>query len=289
MLNLFAACRNNGQLLVKRVPLDRSVQEAVEEMFTRQERQFRENVTDEVPFDGDWKAESNEVLTLGVPGEARVFVDVMKENAIAIPTIDTSNFDQEGIRALFTTSETGGKSVVLIQLFTIAQVLSRKFPLVMRGNTFRELTDPSFAFGAKLEGIIEDDVLKFKSFFNVRKIIGSMSAHFRAATDKEMREFAAHESIEVENVESFIELADETTRKLVRAVAEAKTLDKYSTTSVVEAARSVGVELNARGDRLVLPTKRAELKRVVRFLDDGLYEAPLTRRRYETNSKKLVR
>ena len=288
MANLFAACQHNGRLLAKRVPLDSSVQEAMELMFASQEEEFRRVGNEEVPFDGGWKADENEVLVVQAPEDAAVFVEAVTANPISVPVIDTRNFVDEGIRGLFTKSEQSEKCIVLVQLFTAAQVLSRRFPLILRGDAFRQLREAAFAFGTKLECIIEDERIKFKSFANLRKIIGSMSEHLRAATDEEMRQFAQHDRIEVSDVEAFIELTDETTRKLVRAVDGAGTLDEYSAYSIVEAAASVGLELESKGDRIVLPMNRGDLKNVVRFLDDGLFEAALTKRRYVTNSKRPV-
>ena len=42
MPNLFAACRMDGELLVKRVSLNAAVQQAVIDLFEAQERDFRE-------------------------------------------------------------------------------------------------------------------------------------------------------------------------------------------------------------------------------------------------------
>ncbi len=154
MSNLFAACRQNGQIIAKRVPLDRNAQKEVRSMFARQEAQFREDVTDEVQFDGGWKADDNEVLTLEVPSDAAVLVETVETNALSIPIIDTGNIEREGIGGLFTKSDSNGEgSVVLVQLFTAAQVLSRRYPLIMRGNTFEKLVDAAFAVGSKLECI----------------------------------------------------------------------------------------------------------------------------------------
>ena len=42
-------------------------------------------------------------------------------------------------------------------------------------------------------------------------------------------------------------------------------------------------------DKIKVPTDRAGLKQLLRFLDDGLYEASLSGQRYVTNSKKKVK
>jgi len=58
--NLFAACRMDGELSAKRVHLDATVQQAIENIFAQQEAAFREGVTDEVAFDGSWKPDDEE-------------------------------------------------------------------------------------------------------------------------------------------------------------------------------------------------------------------------------------
>ena len=67
MPNLFAACRVDGELLVKRVRLDAAVQQAVIDLFEGQERDFREGVTTEVPFTGNWNPDPEEILTIDIP------------------------------------------------------------------------------------------------------------------------------------------------------------------------------------------------------------------------------
>ena len=68
--NLFAACRKNGNLVAKRIRLDATVQQAVEDVFATQEGKFRDGVQCEVPFDGSWTPDSDEFLTVEVPDEA---------------------------------------------------------------------------------------------------------------------------------------------------------------------------------------------------------------------------
>ncbi len=290
--NLFAACRANARVVVKRIRLDRHVQEAIQQVFADQERSFRRNVTEEVEFDGGWKAEPNEILTLKIPDDARVFLEAAEQNPTSIPTLDTKNFASEGIRALFTTTRNtanNGRPIVLIQLFRATQLLSTKWLLILRGDVFTRMEKAAFTVGQKLECIIEDERVKFKSFHNVRQIIGSMGKEFRAATEQEMHAFAAHASIVVDDVEGFVSRADETVRKMVRTIAVAGLLEEFAPNRIIEAGKHVGFNLDESSGRIVLPNNVKELKRVLHFLNDGLYRAPLTKRRYITNSKRPVR
>lgn len=283
--NLFAACRINKELKAKRVHLDRSVQQDIETIFRDQEADFRQDVTDEVDFDGDWKPEPNEFLTIDVPQEAQIFVDAINSNAVSIPSIDTKEFGQEGIKALFTGFSNNGSTKVLIQQFSSRQMLSNKFALVFQGNAFRRLVDQAFTLDTSLTCILEDGKLKFKSFHKMRSII-DLSDFYREATETEVRSFAKHPTFKVADVERFLSQSDQTIRKLIHSVTRMETLDNYSAKAIKEAAKDVKMDIAMKKRRIVMPESRAEVKILLHFLNDGLYEAPLSKQRYVTNSKK---
>jgi hypothetical protein len=115
--NLFAACRIDGELIAKRVRLDNTVQQAVEAVFNNQEAEFRRGVTSEVDFDGSWKPDEDEVLSIDVPQEGALFADTIDANPLSIREIDTAHFDTEGIKALFTGVRVNRATKVLVQGF----------------------------------------------------------------------------------------------------------------------------------------------------------------------------
>lgn len=283
--NLFAACRINKELRAKRVHLDRSVQQDIETIFKDQEADFRQDVTDEVSFDGDWKPEPNEFLTIDIPQEAKIFVESIDSNAVSVPSINTKEFGQEGIKALFTGSSNRGSTKVLIQQFSSRQMLSNKFALVFKGNAFRRLVDQAFTLDTSLTCILEDEKLKFKSFHKMRSII-DLSDFYREATETEVRSFAKHPTFEVADIERFLSESDQTIRKLIHSVTCMETLDKYSAKEIKEAAKDIKMDIPIKKRRIVMPESRAEIKILLHFLNDGLYEAPLSKQRYVTNSKK---
>ena len=285
--NLFVACRVGNELIAKRVRIDFSVQQAIEDVFTDQERQFRNGVTDEVEFDGSWKPEENEVLVMDIPQDAQVFVNTIIVNAVAIPELDTASFDHENIKALFTGSVNNGATKVLIQQFSPRQVLSRRFSLLQDGNAFRRMTDQAFSLDNSLACIAEDGKLKFKSFHKMRSV-ANLGDTYRVATNQEVQKFADHASFEVVDQAAFLETSDQISRKLIHAINRSGRLDTHTVPQIELAAKAVGIEINTNGGRIVMPTNRAEVKRLLRFLEDGLYEAPLSGQRYITNSKRPV-
>ena len=285
--NLFAASRTDDGLISKRIPVNSEVQQALESLFVEQERSFFEGITEEVEFDGSWKPEINEVLTLDIPDEANAILNAISNNPISVPTINTANFVDENIRALFTNFMDGNSSKILVQRFTPQQILTKKFSLLQDGNTFGKIIEPAFSLDLKLVCVIQDNKLKFKSFHNLRTIF-SLLETYREATDQEVLGFCNHSNIAVVDSEQFKENADQTIRKLIHAIVRAETLNNNSARQIQQRARQNGISIRISDGKLVFPEERAEVKKLLYFLDDGLYVGPISQQRYITNSKRPI-
>ena len=283
--NLFAACRIGGELVPRRVQLDRTIQEQVEGVFAHQGQRFFEGVDEEVPFDGRWKPDENELLTLEVTSEAEMFQETLSKNPTSVEPLDLGNFTNTGVKALFAGEGTNDAGRVLVQRFTGGQVLNRKFALFLQGNTFRRLVTPAFTLANSLAFVIDGGVIRFKSFSNLRAIL-DVTEIYRDATDQELRDFAGHDNLRVEDLEDFVLTADQIPRQLINAVVASGVLDVYSTAEIREAAATTQLDLDVQGGRIVLPTERRELKDLLQFLDEGRYNGPLSGRTYVTNSRK---
>lgn len=285
--NLFAACRVDGQLLAKRVRLDATVQHAVKTIFDDQETAFREGVTTEVAFDGSWAPDDDEFLTVDMPAEAAIFEATIRSNAVAIPDIDIAHFVDEGIKALFTGKVQNGAAKVLVQRFTSQQLLTRKFSLLQQGNAFRRLTDAAFTLDSTLACIVEDGKIKFKSQQKLRSIINMVDL-YRAATDQEVQAFAGHPNLVVSNVPAFVAITNQTSRKLIHAVTNDRTLDHYTPHEIQTAAQSTGLTVTIQNGKIEMPTEHAGIKALLQFLNESRYSGPLSHHPYITNSQRPV-
>ena len=285
--NLFAACRINGELVCRLVRLDGTIQKDVEEIFAHQAEKFFEGVDEEVPFDGRWKPDENEVLTLEVTPEAEMLRDTLNRNPIAVEPLDLASFATVGVKALFTGEGANDAGRVLVQQFTAGQVLDRKFAVVLQGNSFRRLTAPAFTLASSLASVIDGGLIKFKSFSNLRAIF-DVTEIYRDATDQELRDFAGHSSLRVADLEDFMLAADQVTRKLINAVVASGVLDAYSPSEIQEAAVRTRLNVELEGGCIVLPAERRKVKNLLQFLDEGRYNGPLSGRPYVTNSRKLA-
>lgn len=284
--NLFAVCRSNGDLIAKHVRLEESVQREVEAQFDEQETEFRDGVTIEIPFDGSWKPDSEELLTIDVPQDAKIFEATISANAMSFQDVDTKAFLDEGIKALFTGVSNNGSTKVLVQRFTQQQRLERgKFSLLMSGNTFRRLSEPAFSLDTSLTCIIEEGKIKFKSQQKLRSIINLLDI-YRAATDQEVEAFAGHANLEVADVAVFVATTNQTSRKLIHIVANNRILDAHSPQDIQRAAQDTGLTIKVENDKIVMPTDHAEIKALLQFLDESRYAGPLSGKPFITNSRR---
>lgn len=285
--NLFAACGNRGDLNPKRIRMDASVQNEVEDLFTQQETSFFEGITDEVLFDGRWRPDANEILTIDSPPEATFFEATINKNASSVDDIDIAGFAEEGIRAIFTGSTSSDQNRVLVQRFTAGQILSRARSYFSVGNTFRRFEQPVFSLDHSLTCIIEGGTIKFKSMHKMRSII-NMTDIYRAATDDEVRDFASHANFVVGNIDAFVETSDQTIRKLVHAVSSNGILDNFTPVFIQSAAALTDLTIHVLDDKIVLPQTRSEIKALLQFLDESRYSGPLTETTFVTNSHRPV-
>ena len=289
--NLFAACRNGDELTAKRVRLERDVQHEVQNVFAEQVRGFREGVESEIPFTGSWTPDEDEVFSvdaLSRSPESSVLIGTIRADAASINEISSADFEEGKITALFTGTTSGDRVEVYVQKFSPQQILSRKFALILGTEaTFSRLEKTAFALDTSLACIIEGGKLKFKSFYKLRSII-NVTSMYSVATDADVQEFSQHPIINVADAHAFAQIADQTSRKIINAINKNGTLCKYTIDVVQNAAREVGMEIDVADGKILMPNNRSELKKVLRFLDDAVYRAPLTKDRYMTNSKRKI-
>jgi Kiwa protein KwaB-like len=285
MANLFALCRPNDALQVKRVSVTQPVQDKIEGVFQQQATAFVDGITEEIEFGSDWKPDPDEMMVMDAPAETAAIIQALDGNPLAWPVLNAANFIGEGIKALFIAVGSGAAKRVLMQLFTAQQILARRFSLLLDGETFKELTAPAFTFDNNLVAIIEDGKLKFKSFHLVKRIF-QLNQFYQEASDQQIDGFCSHGSLNVENVEGFKAVADQGIRKLVFAISKTAILDQFVVTDIATKANSLGLNVQVEDGKIIMPSDRKSIKQLLRFLDDGIYEASLTSKRYITNSKR---
>lgn len=285
--SLFSACKQGNQLTAKLVRLNASVQAQIEHIFDEQEQKFRDGIVNEVPFDGSWKPDEDEVLVIDVPSQAQLFIDCISVNASSLPDLNTASFLAEGVKAIFTGKLVSGAPKVLVQAFSSQQALEKKFALLQQGNSFRRITEPAFTLDTELSFIIEDGKIKFKKFSKLRTIINTFDI-YKEATEQEVRDFAAHQFIDVADVSGFVGNTNQVLRRMIRGVSNSQVLDTVPVPQIQSAASNTNLSIQVSNGKIVLPTDKSELKEILRFLAECRYTGPLSGATYVTNSQRRV-
>ncbi|MEO1168755.1 MAG: DUF4868 domain-containing protein [Pseudomonadota bacterium] len=286
-MNLLALCRDANGITIKRIPLEGALQNPVMQIFHDQEAQFRANRPNEVAFDGDWNPDDDELLVLDATAEADAMVAAASGNLLALPAINSGNFNDENIKALFVGANADGSLRLLVQRFTSAQILSRRFALLANNNQFNQITDPAFSLATSLTCIVEGGQIKFESYHKLRTVF-DVTELFAEATNEDIDDFAGHVSIAIADVPALKALVTQTERKLIHKLASTGILDAHTPQQIQSKANATGLVVNLANGQIVFPADKQEIRRLLRFLDDSLYEAPLSGRRYVTNSKRAI-
>ncbi|WP_299779512.1 hypothetical protein [uncultured Roseobacter sp.] len=272
---------------IKRIPLRAGVQQELEQLFDEQEQAFLGGRDEEIPFDGDWKPDGNELLVIEDADLAAPFGQTLVDGPAAYQQLDVTNYADAGIKGIFTRSEVlDGR--LLLQRFQTSQYLQKSgLTLVFSNNQFGKLSENGFALDARLAAVIEGNHFKFLSFRNLRTIL-TIQHHFEQATETEIAEFRDHASFHVENAALFDAAMDERSRKLICGISRAGILNDHDAQSIQTKAGSVGLQIDMQDGRLVLPGEKRRLKTILSFLEESVYKGVFSDETFQTNSKRPV-
>lgn len=285
-VNLLAICKVNNGIEVKHIKTTGEVQDLLAGIFLQQEDNFTQGVSEETLFDGGYTPDPNELLyALHTPQIANIFARAF-DNVTSLEKIKVEKFSEEGIVALSVAMSGHGYKRLLVQDFSLRQVLQKRFSLFLDGDTFSHLTAESFSIGATLAAIVTEDRVKFKQFLRVKTVF-DLTDLYKEATDAELSDFCDMACLSFEDSAFFVKKADQKMKKLVHAISRKEVLGKYNASEIQTAAVGQGFSVDISGDKIVIPKDKKMAKEVLMFLDDALYRAALSGTQYQTNSKKV--
>jgi hypothetical protein len=234
---------------------------------------------DEVEFDGNYKIEEDEVLfvTLVLPIE---FNDV-DNNPIGIPIL---NLQQDRIKSLFWYEN----NEYYFQNFDNRKMLQHKNVIYFDNQTFNRLTQDAFVIDNAVNAVYRNERFYFFSYSNANKIF-SLFEFYEAATDIELTEFSGHENISVSDQQWFFDNSNTVIRKYISLLKKSKVLDDIDTAKIKRGAKKfkLAVELDEEG-KIIFPQDRSACKDILYYLNEQVYEGPITKKQFKTNSKKQI-
>jgi hypothetical protein len=249
-MNLFGLSDDPHRRII-RIPLVGPVQQEVEALFQQQEADFRAKAQREVPFNGIYKPEDDECLTIDnfddIDGLANAII-----NSSAVPVFAPTAADLPGIKALFTGRiDTSGDTVVLLQAFEKRRILSTGGLLTMflDQDSYKKFDTAGITLDRKLTAILHARKLSFFSFFFARRIF-DLSAYYIEATDQDIDDFAAMSMVHVNDQTKFMENMDTWVRRKIALIKQSGVLDEVPLTEIKRVAAEFAIRhRNAERDR----------------------------------------
>ncbi|MGJ4897480.1 Kiwa anti-phage protein KwaB-like domain-containing protein [Bradyrhizobium oligotrophicum] len=289
-MNLFALTGDPARRIV-RIPLSAEVQREMDETFKVQEGKFRASSEERVAFDGKYKPDTGECLYIDDYDDIDDLHGAIA-NPLGIPEIAPDPIELEAIKALFMGKNDGGLRVALIQSFDKRKIISNKgLSIFHSANVFKKVEGVGLTIGPNLSAILEDNTLSFFSFHSARQIF-DLSQYYREATDDDLKEFAANEMLKIPDLATFVTNSDSWVRRKVALVMQSGILERIDLEATKAAALVFGINIQteSNGDKiaLVLPEKKAELKKILRFLDEDYFQSVLSSTPHLSNSKRRI-
>ena len=286
-MNLFALTSVPGARIV-RFPLTADLQAEVEAVFNEQLQAFETGIVDTIVFDGRYIPDEGELLLIADFAD----VDGLQEavaNPLNIEAFDPAQHSLDAVKALFTSKTDNGSTRVLVQCFERRRLIANKgLAMFFSNDTFRKMSDAGLTLDTRLLAVLEGTSLKFQSFHFLRRVF-DVSEHYNEATNDEVNAFASHAKMSVEDLPGFLASAGQLVRKKIALISQSGILDNFTTEQIVASAQSFSVAITTSPDgRIILPTNKTELRRLLRFLDEDYYESALSQTRYVSNSKRVA-
>lgn len=280
-----------------KVDVDAISQPTIEAIFLKQESQFYDVEDDEVEFCAAYSVKDNEHFVInGFDDEIGVVNAI--ETPDAIPVWDPQEISIHCFKAIFTGIPRHGTepTKVLIQAFDRRQIINneRSFfqMLTQPNNRFSISNKPGFSLSDRLTALLIGDKLIFKSFFMLRRFF-NMEEYFNEATREDLSAFISNDIFIVEDQNGFIDNADSSIKKKVSLIMSSEILKNHTIDKLKDCADNIGFRLHIDDSsgikKIVMPNVKKEVKQLLYFLDQGVFNSIITNELMLTNSKRPYR
>ena len=282
-MNVYALIGNKNDRKIKRVGISQDIQKELEEFLRSSISSLKDKKRQE--FSGQYKPEDDEVLKIS---DFELSFNVDFDNPANIEQLNED--DISNIQCFIFNY----KEYIAFQLFDKGKIIqnSDKFlRLIYSPDTFSKFNEKGITISNVIDILYINDekLLLFKSFHKASRII-DLSAYYREATDKEIKEFINAEVFTLASDESkILNLFDNIRmRKKLFLIVKNKMLGiiKPNLQEIISYANSLDIAIETDRGKIVFPDDKNKINDLLDFLNEDLYKSFLTGNLYEVNSKR---
>jgi hypothetical protein len=197
------------------------------------------------------------------------------------------------VKAILSVDDGGasGTRRFFFQHFDRTHILKPKKTFLFQSGMFHQLTDPGVTISDHLTAVIVGTELLFRSFQRTNQFL-DLTAHFKEATDTEIKSLLSHPSFPKTDSDSILAACKPAMRKKFSAILFSKILDheKVTPDRIQRGAKKFGINLHIKVEsgarKLVFPENTQEAMKLLQYLAEELYISDLTEQPCETNSHR---
>jgi len=275
---------------VYRLVIDPALQKELSEYFLEEAgERFLSGRLERVPFQSGWQdAEDGEVIQIGGFPMPANYVDACS-SAIDTPPLTLPLKGGWRIRGLLAYTSRPRK-LYIFQPFNKRRLISLQRTGLFLRDRFERIEGFALSFDGPVGAVHDGGDLFFLSFRKAASLL-DLSAYFQDATNPEIQEVLAHDLMSAEDESTTLQTADKWMRRRFSMLRSSGLLDATSVQAIAKAAKAFNLPIRTTTKRgkhqLVFPAEFREAKELLRFLNEEMYEGPITSKQYVTNAKRL--
>jgi|SRR5690625_1099636 len=276
MLNMYALL-DKERYAVNRLILNEDVQRELSQSIRNSYKDFDYEFID---FDGSYKPDKDEAFVI----QGFELAESIKKCGNDPIGQDLFRDKQSDLIALFTYIES--EDAYVFQNIKRNQIFTRSgLSIFLDKDTFKKMDSLAISINSEIDCVYKNNNLYFKSYWTARQIL-DLRDHYKIATDKDLDEFIANDSIQVLCNDTFNSNADAWVRRKISLIQDSGTLETFQPRKIKEIAADYSVDVQLSENKIIVPNEKREVKKLLKFLDENIYKGPLTDETYETNSKR---
>ena len=284
---LTAITKRGNDFALLEIPLHRSLQESLCEMWDAQHQSFTSG-KEEIDFDAGYNPEVHENFKLP---DFELPEWLAGENSTTISSLDSLSQEPEVLRAIsglaaFATEE-NGQEIILFQNFSRSHVIQPGRYLLLRNDTYESSNNSTLTLDDKLTAVFYPDERKliFHNFRTANTFL-PLADFYEDASEAEIRDVLSHNMFFVEDADALATGANQWFRKRFAMLRDSELLDNYSADDIAEHSEGYEVDIQLREGKIVFPAEKAPAKKLLQFLNEEIFKGAITETLFETNSKR---
>ena len=276
-MNIYCIIRESNA--IKRIQLSQDLHNRLNDYLNESITPIKQKKT--VLFSGEYKPEENEIL----------YIENFDNPHINIDALSTGQLDENEIESIKTLVFKMDDKKIAYQCFDNRKIIRpEKWFLIYSNNTYCKIDNRGLIIDNKIDAIFCGNKLLFSSYHNASKIF-DLSRYYREATDNEIENFIKNKIIK--DGESFDKnLLNSKMKKKIYLILKNNVLKqvKDNFESVAEYSEKVGMSscFDKSNTKIIFPNDKNKVEKLLNFLNDDLYNSPITGNNYETNSKRKI-